>query len=110
MGRQEPGARFDAALLGDVLERRYDAAIRHRPMRDRDHAPIGQCREDRGRGVGQQPLLCGRGIGRIAVGGLRKLHHVAHRRAGHELVGRDAEDLRKAPIGDAQPVPGVEHA
>jgi hypothetical protein len=41
---------------------------------------------------------------------LRELHHVAHRRAGCELFGRDAEYFRKTPVGDAEPVPGIEHA
>jgi hypothetical protein len=34
VGRQEPGARFDPTLFGDVLESRHDTAVRHGPMRD----------------------------------------------------------------------------
>jgi hypothetical protein len=41
---------------------------------------------------------------------LRELHHVAHRSAGQESLARDAEDLQKSPVGDPQPVPGIEHA
>ncbi len=111
MARQMPHSCFGQKPLRDVLERRHEAAVGHRAMRDRKRGAVAE-RRDGGASqrLGDELALRRFGGVRVPVDGLRHAHDLAHVHADGELAFRDFEHFRDALIEDDEPLLRVEHA
>ena len=111
VARQMPHSFLAQQPFGDVLERRHEAAVGHRAVRDRQRGAVAQ-RRDGGAAerLGDELALGRLGGFRVLVDGLRHAHQLAHVHADGEPALRYLEYFRDALIEDDEPLLGVEHA
>ena len=112
---QIPDFVLGGAPFGDVLEGRNEAAIRHRPVRNRNATAVGQALYYRpALAFANKTLLLSKCGVRVDVDGAAgdggQFHQLRRRHAWQNFIRRQAIYLCKATIENDQLAVGVEHA